>query len=222
MTAEHGNFSAALRHVIAAGDAASALRFVGALAWFWITRDYDAEAAEWAAAVAQIAGDAPPPGLHDPWAICQLVALATQWQEHAPSQASMRDMARRVTALASGASHPLLVLAAPMVSVLGGDSEEARRGLRAMGERSDPWLRAAGEVFSGHLALNDGNIDEAADGLAAGHAAFRDLGDRWGMIVSLTGLASVELARAAPAEAIRLLNEARGTRARAWPSTSAR
>ncbi len=210
MTAEHGNFSGALRHVIAVGDAASALRFVGALAWFWITRDYDAEAAEWAAAVAQIAGDAPPPGLHDAWAICQLVAMAAQWQEHPPSPASMRDMAQRVTALASGATHPLLVLAAPMVSVLGGDSEVARRDLRAMGERSDPWLRAAGQVFSGHLALNDGNIDEAADGLAAGHAAFRDLGDRWGMIVSLTGLASVELARAAPAEAIRLLTEARG------------
>ena len=210
MTAEHGNFSAALRHVIAAGDADSALRFVGALAWFWITRDYDAEAAEWATAVAQLAGDAPPPGLHDAWAICQLVAMAAQWQEHPPSPASMRDMARRVQELASGASHPLLVLAAPMVSVLGGDSEGARRGLRAMGERSDPWLRAAGEVFSGHLALNDGHIDEAATGLAAGHAAFRDLGDRWGMIVSLTGLASVELARAAPGEAIRLLNEARG------------
>ena len=210
MTAEHDNFSAALRHVIAAGDADSALRFVGALAWFWITRDYDAEAAEWAAAVAQIAGDAPPPGLHDPWAICQLVALMAQWQEHPPPAASMPDVARRVTALTSGASHPLLVLAAPMVSALGGDSEEARRGLRVMGERSDPWLRAASEVFGGHLALNDGHIDEAAAGLAAGYAAFRELGDRWGTIMSLTGLADVELARAAPAAAVRLLNEARG------------
>jgi predicted ATPase/DNA-binding SARP family transcriptional activator len=211
MTAEHGNFSAALRHVVAAGDAASALRFVGALAWFWITRDYDAEAAEWGAAVAQIAGDAPPPGLHDAWAICQLVALIGQWQEQPPPAASMQDVARRVTALTSGANHPLLVLAAPMVSVLvGGDSEEARRGLRVMGERSDPWLRAASEVFGGHLALNDGHIDEAAVGLAAGYAAFRELGDRWGMIVSLTGLANVELARAAPCEAIRLLDEARG------------
>jgi predicted ATPase/DNA-binding SARP family transcriptional activator len=210
MTAEHDNFSAALRHVIAAGDTASALRFVGALTWFWITRDYDAEAAEWAASVAQIAGDAPPPGLHDAWAICQLVALMSQWQEHPPSTASMKDVARRVTALTSGASHPLLMLAAPMVAVLGGDSEEARRGLRLMGEHSDPWLRAASEVFGGHLALNDGHVDEAAAGLAAGYSAFRELGDRWGVVVSLTGLANVELARAAPAEAVRLLNEARG------------
>jgi predicted ATPase/DNA-binding SARP family transcriptional activator len=210
MTVEHGNFSAALRHVIAAGDVASALRFVGALAWFWLTRDYDAEAAESAAAVTQIAGDAPPPGLHDAWAICQLVALVGRSQEHPPSTASMQGIVRRVTALTSGASHPLLVLAAPMVSVLGGDNEEARRGLRVMGKRSDPWLRAASEVFGGHLALNDGRIDEAAAGLAAGYAAFRELGDRWGMIMSLTGLANVELARAAPAEAIRLLSEARG------------
>jgi predicted ATPase/DNA-binding SARP family transcriptional activator len=210
LTAEHDNFSAALRHVIAAGDATLALRFVGALAWFWITRDYDAEAAEWAAAAAQLAGDVPPSGLRDAWGICQLIALIGRWQEHPPTTASMPDIAQRVTALTSGAGHPLLVLAAPMVSVLGGDSEEARRGLRAMGERSDPWLRAASGVFGGHLALNDGHIDEAAADLTAGYAAFRELGDRWGMIMSLTGLASVELARAAPAEAIRLLNEARG------------
>jgi predicted ATPase/DNA-binding SARP family transcriptional activator len=210
MTAEHGNFSAALRHVTAARDAASALRFVGALAWFWLTRDYDAEAAEWSAAAAQIAGDAPPPGLRDAWAICQLIALVGRFQEHPPAAASMRDVARRVTALTRGASHPLLVLATPMVWALGGDGEQARRGLRAMGEHSDPWLRAASEVFGGHLALNDGHIDEAAAGLAAGYAAFRELGDRWGMIMSLTGLANVELARAAPGEAIRLLNEARG------------
>jgi tetratricopeptide (TPR) repeat protein len=210
MTAEHGNFSAALRHVTAARDAVSALRFVGALAWFWLTRDYDAEAAEWSAAAAQIAGDAPPPGLRDAWAICQLIALVGRWQEHPPATASMPDVARQVTALTRGASHPLLVLATPMVWALGGDGEQARRGLRAMGERSDPWLRAASEVFGGHLALNDGHIDEAATGLAAGYAAFRELGDRWGMIMSLTGLANVELARAAPAAAIRLLNEARG------------
>jgi tetratricopeptide (TPR) repeat protein len=210
MTAEHDNFSAALRHVIAARDAALALRFVGALAWFWITRDYDAEAAGWAAAVAQLAGDAPPPGLHDAWAICQLIAMMGRWQEHPPATASMQDIARRVTALTSAAGHPLLVLAAPMMSALSGDSEQARRGLRAIGETSDPWLRAASEAFGGHLALNDGHIDEAAAGLAAGYAAFRELGDRWGMIMSLTGLADVELARAAPAEAIRLLNEARG------------
>jgi predicted ATPase/DNA-binding SARP family transcriptional activator len=210
MTAEHGNFSAALRHVTGAGDAASALRFVGALAWFWLTRDYDAEAAEWAAAAARIAGDAPPPGLRDAWAICQLIALVGRWQEHPPDAALMPDVARQVTALTGGASHPLLVLATPMVWALSGDGEQARRGLRAIGERSDPWLRAAGEVFGGHLALNDGHIDEAAAGLAAGHAAFCELGDRWGMIMSLTGLANVELARAAPAAAIRLLNEARG------------
>ena len=211
LTAEHGNFSAALRHVIAAGDAALALRFVGALAWFWLTRDYDAEAAESAAAVAQIAGDAAPPGLHDAWAICQLIALVGRWQkENPPDAASMPDVARRVTELTRGASHPLLLLATPMVWALSGDGEQARRGLRAMGERSDPWLRAASEVFVGHLALNDGHIDEAAAGLAAGYVAFRELGDRWGMIMSLTGLANVELARAAPTEAIRLLSEARG------------
>jgi predicted ATPase/DNA-binding SARP family transcriptional activator len=209
LTAEHGNFSVALREVIGSGDAVSALRFVAALVWFWITRDYDAEAAEWAIAVARIAGDSPPPGLRDAWAICQLIALMGEWREHPPATVSMPEIMHRVTALTSGASHPLLVLAGPMASMLGGDSEQARHRLLELREHSDPWLRAASEVFRGHLALNDGHIADAATGLAAGYDAFREVGDRWGMIMSLTGLANVELARAAPAEAIRLLTEAR-------------
>ncbi len=51
LSAEHDNFAAALRYAIGVRDAATGLRFVAALAWFWFMRDYEAEAAEWATAV---------------------------------------------------------------------------------------------------------------------------------------------------------------------------
>ena len=55
LSAEHDNFAAALRYVIDARDAESGLRFVAALAWFWVMRDYETEAGEWATAVRDIA-----------------------------------------------------------------------------------------------------------------------------------------------------------------------
>ena len=44
LTAEHDNFAAALRTAIAVRDTGTGLRLVAALAWFWIMRDYEAEA----------------------------------------------------------------------------------------------------------------------------------------------------------------------------------
>jgi predicted ATPase/DNA-binding SARP family transcriptional activator len=210
LSAEHDNCSAALRHVIAAGDVRTALRLVGALAWFWITRGYDTEAATWAGEVRELAGDTPPPDLRDAYALCELAAMMSKAQQEFPSIERMREVVARVVALASDSSSPLLVLAGPLAAVLGGDPEGARRGLAALADHRDPWLRAAQQVFTGHLALNEGHIDEAAGGLAAGYARFLEIGDRWGMIICLSGLAEVAMAGGQPAEAVRLLTEARG------------
>ena len=52
----------------------TALRLVGALGWFWILSDYEAEAGSWAVEVWGIVGDGPPPGTHDAYAICGFTA----------------------------------------------------------------------------------------------------------------------------------------------------
>jgi tetratricopeptide (TPR) repeat protein len=210
LAAEHDNCAAALRSCIDTGDATRALRFVGALTWFWIMRDYDTEAGEWAVAVRQLTGDAPPPGLGDAYAICEFVAMIKQLEPEFMDTARLRETLRRVLPLAPDTRHPLLVLARPMVSVLSGDLESARSGLRAVAQHPDPWVRAAQHLFCGHLSIHEGHIDEASDDLSAAYAAFNELGDRWGMIVCQGGLAEVALARGAPAEAVRLLEEARG------------
>ena len=44
LSAEHDNFAAALRYAIGSQDAPTALRFVAALCWFWLMRDYETEA----------------------------------------------------------------------------------------------------------------------------------------------------------------------------------
>jgi len=94
--------------------------------------------------------------------------------------------------------------------LLSGDLAGASEGLASLAGHPDPWVRTAAQMFRGHLAIHDGDIDEAAAGLAAGRDGFEAIGDRWGLLVCLTGLAEVAMARGTPAEAVRLLEEARG------------
>ena len=209
MSAEHDNCSAALHHVAAAGDAGAALRFVASLAWFWIVRNHDAEAAEWATEVLRLAGDTPPEGLADAYAICQIVAtMATVMSDDAKNPRQALEVLGRLT-LPAETRHPLLAMAAPMLSFIGGDAEGARKLLQAGPDHRDPWIRATQRSLAGHLALNEGDIDTAAAALADGYAMFGELGDRFGLVGSLVGLGQVASARGHADEAVRLLEQAR-------------
>jgi tetratricopeptide (TPR) repeat protein len=127
--------------------------------------------------------------------------------------AHLRETMALVLPLTEGSSHPLLALTGPMLALLGGDLDGMRRSLEATASHPDPWLRAAQRMLSGQLALNDGDIDGAAACLAEADAVFREIGDRWGLMVCLTGMAEVEMAKNKPAEAVRLLEEARANAA---------
>jgi predicted ATPase/DNA-binding SARP family transcriptional activator len=209
MAAEHDNFSAALRHAITTGDVRWALRFVRALTWYWVMRDYDVEAVEWAAEVLRLAGDDPPDDLADAYTICQLVTSVSKVGSDAnadPQQ--MWDVLRNVS-LPADSAHPLLAVAAPVLAIFGGDGESARKALQAAPPHADPWVRAARHALTGHLAIHDADIDLAGTQLTEARAMFREVGDRFGMVVTLIGLAEVAIARGDPATAVRTLEEAR-------------
>ncbi len=209
LSAEHDNFAAALRYAIGARDVAVALRFIAALSWFWLMRDYEAEAGEWAAAVGEIAGDEAPPGLADGYAICHVMTAMSAADAGQPpgSPAALRAA---MSAVGPGSRHPLLMLARPMLAFFGGDPDGGLRDLRALGDDSDPWVRAAALAASGHLALNRGQLDAAAADLDRAYAGFTAIGDRWGLVLGLAGLSEVALGRDDPDEAVRILEEARG------------
>ena len=212
MGAEHDNFAAALRYAIGAGDSETGLRLVAALAWFWIMRDYETEAGEWGTAVLGITTGTGPPELSDQYAICHILAAIASASKSEDSAATLlMDTLSTATSVAGPqARHPLLVLAKPMLAFFGGDRDRAMEELGALDDHPDPWVRAARHALSGHLALNFGEIDGAAASLGRGLAEFRDIGDGWGMILCLAGLAEVEMAYGHPGEALRILGEARG------------
>ncbi|HTT52560.1 MAG TPA: BTAD domain-containing putative transcriptional regulator [Streptosporangiaceae bacterium] len=211
LSAEHDNFAAALRYSVSARDAPMALRLVAALSWFWLMRDYETEAGEWATEVRELAGDQVPPGLADAYAVCHVLATMTllaNSSDASPDQ--LMDTLRTAVAIAGpDTQHSLLRLATPMLAFFGGDTERGLRELRTLDDRADPWVRAAGRAAAGHLALNAGQLDQAATDLAQSHVGFTAIGDRWGLVVSLAGLAEVALARDDPDEAVRLLEEGR-------------
>jgi predicted ATPase/DNA-binding SARP family transcriptional activator len=209
LSVDHDNLAAALRHVIAAGDVAAALRFFRSLVWFWIVRDYDAEASEWAAEVLRLAGDTPPEGLADAHAVAMMVSLMTKARDDAGDDLRQSlDVLSRLT-VPPATDHPLLAVAAPMLAVIGGDTEGARKRLQADPRHGDPWVRATQRALAGHLALNEGDIASAARDLADGYEELQELGDRFGLIGCLIGLAQVAIARNRPDEAVRALEQAR-------------
>ena len=212
LTAEHDNFAAALRTAIAARDTGTGLRLVAALAWFWIMRDYEAEAGEWATAVREMAGRSAPPGLADAYAICYILAvISAAAQAEDPPPTLLSDTLATAASMAGPAPrHPLLLIAQPMLAHFGGDPERVQRELSLLGNHPDPWVRAAQHALRGHLAMNVGQVDEAAANLTRGLQDFQAIGDRWGMILCLSGLSEVEMARNHPDQALRILREARG------------
>ena len=212
LTAEHDNFAAALRSALAARDTDTGLRLVAALAWFWIMRDYETEAGEWATAVREMAGGSAPPALADAYAICQILAVisAAAQAEDAPATLLLDTLSSAASLAGPDPRHPLLLIAQPMLAYFSGDRERVQRDLGLLGNHPDPWVRAAQHAVRGHLALNMGQVDEAAADLVRGHLGFQAIGDRWGMILCLVGLGEVEMARDHPGEALRILREARG------------
>ena len=211
LSAEHDNFVAALRYAVGARDVPRALRLVSALSWFWLMRDYETEAGEWAAEVRDLAGDEVPSGLADAYAVCNVLAVMTRIANatDTPAGLLMDTLRSALAVVGPDTQHPLLRLATPMLAFFGGDTERGLRELRGLGDGPDPWVRAAGYAAAGHLAMNGGQLDQAAADLTRSYADFTDIGDRWGLVVSMSGLADVALARDDPDEAVRLLVEGR-------------
>ncbi|MEV3921739.1 ATP-binding protein [Actinomadura coerulea] len=213
LAAERENFTVVFRHVTEVGDAEAALRLVAGLVWFWILRDMERESGGWTVVVRDMAGDAAPPGLEEAYALCLVFAtLVTELTDGTgPTRGSMQAAVKGTLSVVPAApAHPVLALAETGAAMFGGDVEEIRRSLHRIREHADPWVRAVVRVILGHMGINTGQIDDAAEQAADGYARFRELGDRFGMIVALSCMMQTAAARGDLAEALRLGEEAYG------------
>ncbi|MEV0400539.1 BTAD domain-containing putative transcriptional regulator [Actinoallomurus sp. NPDC050550] len=213
LSAERDNCNAALRYAVDTRDVPTAVRFVGALAWFWVMSDLETEAGGWAEEVWAIVDGGAPEGAEEAYAICAFSAELVREMSRGDgprTEALRAAMVRVASHVPDQPAHPVLAICRPLTAIFGGDLEGCLRGLREISDHPDPWTRAAVRVFRAYLAANRGAVEECHTEAAEAYAGFRELGERWGMVTCLSILAEVALAQDRPEDAMPAVREAYG------------
>ncbi|MDR7327228.1 MULTISPECIES: BTAD domain-containing putative transcriptional regulator [Catenuloplanes] len=188
LDAERDNLHAALRDA----DPATGMRLLSALSFYWWLRGLRAEAADLARALLRQLPE-PPDGLGEEHALCVLFArLGTPAGERQPG--------RYLAGITRPPAQPFLMYLSAIVS---GPPAESLAGLQPMHLHlrdhlaGDPWSEALGAIGEGWmlLLLNGGTPEQAEPEFRAALAGFRALGERWGTMLALSGLAEMASAR---------------------------
>jgi len=203
MSAEADNVHMAIRGAVAAGDMDAAIGLVGAFGWYWWLRSQKKEAGDLAALALR---DAPAAAraVDDPVTLERLAAafafsgmLVMDSLRAAEGVAWLREaesIARRTGASASG-TLPQAALA--LVRALREMTETG--GQLAPGALDDavghphPWVSGIARVIRAQITLNHGAlIGQAEEDFRQAVATFEELGERWGLAMSVGGLALIE------------------------------
>jgi predicted ATPase/DNA-binding SARP family transcriptional activator len=213
LEADHDNLHAAVRTAIASGTAGTASRLVNSVGWYWWLHGHKAEGAELSAEVVAMPGAVPP---RDRALSLGLAALLAIDGTYDPERATTWfDQAVEIAGQAGTTDHPLLRLIVAMnelILTFGRPNEESRRQLTAlMTDDEDPWVVGTARTMRAHTSLNAGRLHaEAEEDFRAGLAAFRSVGERWGMSFSLCSLADLVAWRGDFATAVAYYEEANG------------
>ncbi|SMC62556.1 BTAD domain-containing putative transcriptional regulator [Kibdelosporangium aridum] len=183
LDADHGNLLAALRWAVA-NDTTLALRMFGAFSLYWYLRGLRGQAAPLAVQLLDRIGTHPPEDLDEEYVLCVLQAAwgrlgAPEWQDHLKHaeefMTSPRGALRR--------PHSVFLWA----SATGPPKGEPVRPLLDQ----DLWAESFTMLGAALLHLFDGEIAEGEEKLRRALAGFRQLGDRFGMVLALDAIAGM-------------------------------
>jgi predicted ATPase/DNA-binding SARP family transcriptional activator len=203
LDADRDNLHAALRRSAAHGATSTALRLVAALSFYWWLRGLRSEAATLSGLVLREAGPEPPPGHTEEYVLSVFTTALSNRATPGRPAARWADYMRTLTA---APKQPFLLYLSAMAvgppSDDPGDIVELNRRLRAQ-IAGDPWSRALGSIGAGWMVLFSGADPALAEPeFRASLDGFRALGDRWGAMLALSGLAELAAWRGSPADAI--------------------
>jgi predicted ATPase/DNA-binding SARP family transcriptional activator len=211
LTAEQDNINAAIRWSVAQGDAATALRLLRALGYYWIQRGHG----EADSLCRDVLAMTPPPltlQLAEGRVICAILAAGWAWDIDS-IRAPLTEALAAVSSLSRDyeAIHPLVAMTEPVVLQYDGVTEQAQQYFERYVTARDPWLRAVGKVYVASYAMSLGKLDGAEESCRAGLAELRGLGEQWGVAMALTTLAEFTELRADHAASIEAITEAVAT-----------
>ena len=206
--AEQDNVHAALRWAIGRGDAATALRFVRSLGYYWTGRGRG----EGDALAAEVLALEPPDDsllIAESRVVCAMMAATVSWDLAAVREPLTTAIARLHELAADGAViHPIAAMAEPMLALFEGDTDRALAVIEGYTTLADPWMRAAGWLYRSTHCLSIGRVDDTEADARTALAQFRALGDAWGIAVSLMQSAELAELRGDHATAVAALDEA--------------
>ncbi|MFJ4810809.1 AfsR/SARP family transcriptional regulator [Streptomyces longwoodensis] len=211
LSAGHDDIAAALRGALAAGEAQEAMRLAAGAGWYWWLSGHKAEGVELLTAAATAPGPADDEVRAMTYALVVLFVSGGRGDEH-HAERWIHEAYR----LAHGAGHsgtgasryPLLRLVTPLERLLR-EPHAALAAFEPLLDDEDPWVRALGRWHLGKMrvALGRGG-PEAEAHLEDAVAAFRALGERYGLSLALSERADLVAARGAFAAACAHYEEA--------------
>jgi tetratricopeptide (TPR) repeat protein len=185
LEAEREDVLAALRHLADAGEARAALALAVRLLWYWMLTGSPDEAIAWLGRALAVPGDADPLDRTIAEGVRSLFELGRGNADSEEGRARLGALSEALAG-ADDRGRPLVAVAKVAMPFVAGDPEEAERRLTLARAHPDPWVRATLELFAGGQAENDGDLDGTRAHLEAAVAAYRELGDRWGLAMALT------------------------------------
>jgi predicted ATPase/DNA-binding SARP family transcriptional activator len=199
MESEHDNLHAALRWAVES-DQGLALELVGAMSTYWWMRGRRFEGAELCFALAEDLG--PSHEMSDEFALCITNALA------AKGDGPLRDFLRVLRAWGvkrnAPPRHPFVtIVVAPVVG-----PPPLENAMNLIGP--DPWSQALAPLGRSFVEVFAGDVNSAYRSLREALAGFRVIGERWGMMQTITELAVIVSWRGDHSGAIAMLDEAIG------------
>ncbi|MEA2192655.1 MAG: hypothetical protein QOI73_2776, partial [Solirubrobacteraceae bacterium] len=194
MSAERDNVHAALRWICDTGDALLGLHMAVSQCWFWTLSASSEEAIASLRMAAAVPGDADPLDRIIAEQVVRLRDLLSSpdlgedgLKDDGEERWGMGEVLDRLDAL-DVSSRPLLVAARPVLAWLFGRAERAEGLLAESRDHPDPWVRATVPLILAEVAENDGEIDKMRPLLDEALAAFREVGDRWALSITLSSL----------------------------------
>ncbi|GAA2882417.1 BTAD domain-containing putative transcriptional regulator [Streptosporangium fragile] len=209
---EHDDLHAALRWVVDAGRAGLGLRLVAGLAMYWWVRGRRSEGAGLAADLLGVIGPVPVEGMAEEYALCVLIACSGG--SPTPELLALpATVAPLVPPIDRPYRRPFLAMLWSMFNgpPVSGEETITERVGDAI---ADPWLRALSYFGYGYYLLYRRDPGAAERAFDEALTLFRRVGERWGVVLTLTELADCAdwrqdraASRALAGEALRLAEE---------------
>jgi predicted ATPase/DNA-binding SARP family transcriptional activator len=202
---EHDNISAAMRGAIAAGDAQAAMRLAGAAGWYWWLGGRRSEGLELMIAATDIPGEVTDEARAMTYGMMVLFVTSGRGDERLGA-----DWIRKAYRFHQQSRHrnPLLELVDPLERLLQAPAS-ALTAFESLLDNEDPWVRAVARFQMGKMRIVFGQGGpEAVANLELALAEFRALGERFGMSIALSELASQLTLRGEFADACERYEEA--------------